>query len=129
MKNILPFETFHLLQFVLAWSSIDIIRYVCKLPNSQPLESSFFVSKCRLIYITLDLNSCVYWIGKINIEANKVYLQYDLIYKHFVIYSLYWIILILHMLFLIEHLLSFHKIYSLLAFMWNLVALRAEKRL
>jgi len=40
---------------------IDITRYVCKLPNSQSLKSSFFVSKCRLIYITSDLNSRVYW--------------------------------------------------------------------
>jgi len=52
---------------------IDIIRYVCKFPNSQSLESFFFVSKCRLIYIRSELNSRVYWIGKINIEANKVY--------------------------------------------------------
>jgi len=56
------------------YTLIDIIRYVWKLPNSQSLESSFFVSKC-IIYITSDLNSRVYCIGKINIEANKVYFR------------------------------------------------------
>jgi len=51
----------------------DLIGYVCKLHNSQSLESSFFMSKCKLIYMTNGLNSRVVLIGKINIEANKFY--------------------------------------------------------
>jgi len=42
---------------------IDLLSFVCKLPNSQSPESSVFMSKCQLIYMTNDLNSRVVWVG------------------------------------------------------------------
>jgi len=58
--------------------SVDNRHYSLRMQIAQfavPREF-FFMSKCRRIYITSDLNSRVYWIGKINIEANKVYSQH-----------------------------------------------------
>jgi len=42
---------------------IDLLGFVCKLPNSQSPEFSVFMSKCQLIYMTNDLNSRVVWVG------------------------------------------------------------------
>jgi len=52
--------------------TVDLLAFVCKLPISQSLESSFFMSRCRRIYMTNDLSSLVVWDGQINIEGKEV---------------------------------------------------------